>query len=78
MPKCIYKCVDDGTCARSTCEHHCKVVSDETCNKCMLNQETTIVSDKTLLKKIIKDAILALKYKDIEEAMTLLGEALKI
>ena len=78
MPKCIYKCNDDGTCARSTCEHHCKVVSDETCNNCMLNQETTIVSDKVLLKRVMENTILALRDKDINAAIILLGDGLKI
>lgn len=77
-PKCIYKCTNDGKCARSTCQHHCQVVTDETCNTCMLHQDKLFVSKETRLKNIIKESIALLEMDDMKEAKRILNEAMKI
>jgi hypothetical protein len=78
MPVCIYKSPDDGICCCTTSGHHCENVSNSICNSCDRHQEETIVSDKVLLRRVIEQAITALKNDDKEEAFSLLNEGLKI
>ena len=79
MAKCMYKCESDGTCARSTCSHHCQQVDDEICSKCLLNQEYPILSGKQLVKNAVKKALEVLPSSiDNREGRELLYKALNI
>ena len=79
MAKCMYKSESEGTCCRSTSEHHCEQVTDAICSKCILQQGEPIVSDKVKFKNIIRKGLELLpETKENFQAIKLFKDALKI
>ena len=80
MKNCIFKCLGDGTCGRSTSSHHCKVVNNAICSICDVYTDSIELSAEQKLKNSIKKAISFLQddgCEDGTEALRVLQEALK-
>ena len=77
MEKCIYRC-QDNMCARSTSNHHTKIVTDEICKTCIVHQSNVQVSKEVLFKNAIRKAIDFIEATDEPEALFVLKEALKL
>jgi hypothetical protein len=79
MKNCMFKCLGDDTCGRSTSSHHCQVVNNAICSICDGYTDSLELSTEQKLKNSIKKALEVLPSSiDNREGREMLYKALRI